>query len=41
VRHTVLGSVSDDCIRKASCPVVVIPVPVRQHEQAPEAALPS
>jgi nucleotide-binding universal stress UspA family protein len=28
VRHTVLGSVSEDCIRKAACPVVVIPVPV-------------
>ena len=30
VRHTVLGSVSEDCIRKATCPVVVIPVPVRE-----------
>lgn len=28
VRHTVLGSVSEDCIRKAACPVVVIAVPV-------------
>jgi nucleotide-binding universal stress UspA family protein len=27
VRHTVLGSVSEDCIRKATCPVVVIPAP--------------
>jgi nucleotide-binding universal stress UspA family protein len=27
VRHTVLGSVSEDCIRRAPCPVVVIPVP--------------
>jgi nucleotide-binding universal stress UspA family protein len=25
VRHTVLGSVSEECIRKASCPVVVLP----------------
>jgi nucleotide-binding universal stress UspA family protein len=41
MRHTVLGSVSKDCIRKASCPVVVIPVPVRQHERAAEPALPS
>ncbi len=41
VRHTVLGSVSEDTIRKASCPVVVIPVPVRQHERAAELALPS
>ena len=27
VRHTVLGSVSEACIRTATCPVVVIPVP--------------
>jgi nucleotide-binding universal stress UspA family protein len=27
VRHTVLGSVSEECVRKATCPVVVIPVP--------------
>jgi nucleotide-binding universal stress UspA family protein len=26
VRHTVLGSVSEECIRKATCPVVVIPM---------------
>jgi nucleotide-binding universal stress UspA family protein len=26
IRHTVLGSVSQDCIRKATCPVVVIPM---------------
>jgi len=32
VRRTVLGSVSEECIRKATCPVVVIPVP------APESA---
>lgn len=31
VRHTVLGSVSEACIRKATCPVVVIPAPVREH----------
>ncbi|GIF23373.1 nucleotide-binding universal stress UspA family protein [Actinoplanes tereljensis] len=28
IRHTVLGSVSEACIRTATCPVVVIPVPV-------------
>lgn len=28
LRHTVLGSVSEECVRKATCPVVVIPVPV-------------
>lgn len=26
VWHTVLGSVAEECIRKATCPVVVIPV---------------
>jgi nucleotide-binding universal stress UspA family protein len=28
LRHTVLGSVSEECVRMATCPVVVIPVPV-------------
>ena len=28
LRHTLLGSVSEECIRLAACPVVVIPVPV-------------
>lgn len=27
VRHTVLGSVSEECIRKSTCPVVVVPMP--------------
>jgi nucleotide-binding universal stress UspA family protein len=26
VRHTVLGSVSEECVGRATCPVVVIPV---------------
>jgi len=39
VRHTVLGSVSEECIRKAASPVVVIPVPVDRHEPASEPAL--
>jgi nucleotide-binding universal stress UspA family protein len=30
VRHTVLGSVSEECVRKAICPVVVLPV--RQYD---------
>jgi nucleotide-binding universal stress UspA family protein len=38
IRHTVLGSVSEDCIRKAACPVVVIPVPVG-HQPSAEPAL--
>jgi nucleotide-binding universal stress UspA family protein len=28
LRHTVLGSVSEECVRMATCPVVIIPVPV-------------
>jgi len=39
VRHTVLGSVSEECIRKAACPVVVIPVPADHHEPSAEPAL--
>lgn len=39
VRHTVLGSVSEECIRKAACPVVVIPVPVERVESTAEPAL--
>lgn len=27
VWHTVLGSVSEECVRKAGCPVVVVPLP--------------
>jgi nucleotide-binding universal stress UspA family protein len=34
VRHTVLGSVSEDCIRKATCPVVVIPAPAPRPQPA-------
>lgn len=36
VWHTVLGSVAQECISKAACPVVVIPVP----EQAARKAAP-
>jgi nucleotide-binding universal stress UspA family protein len=41
VRHSVLGSVSEACIRRATCPVVVIPVgaPHPEH-QAPDVLLP-
>jgi nucleotide-binding universal stress UspA family protein len=38
VPHTVLGSVSEECIRKAACPVV-IPVPVADPERHTEPAL--
>lgn len=36
VWHTVLGSVAEECVRKATCPVVVIPVP----QEAPRSAAP-
>lgn len=39
VRHTVLGSVSEECVRKAACPVVVIPVPADNQQPATEPAL--
>jgi nucleotide-binding universal stress UspA family protein len=39
VRHTVLGSVSEECIRKAACPVVVIPVPAEKQQPPAEPAL--
>lgn len=41
LRHTVLGSVSEECVRKASCPVVVIPVPVAAPPAPAEVAVPS
>jgi nucleotide-binding universal stress UspA family protein len=37
VRHTVLGSVSEECVRKAGCPVVVIPVPHPAPQPSPVA----
>lgn len=39
VRHTVLGSVSEECVRKANCPVVVIPVPAPAPHASSEPAL--
>jgi nucleotide-binding universal stress UspA family protein len=34
LHHAALGSVSDACIRKAGCPVVVVPVPHQLPEPA-------
>jgi nucleotide-binding universal stress UspA family protein len=31
VHHAVLGSISEECVRLATCPVVIIPVPRRAH----------
>ncbi|MFC7546702.1 universal stress protein [Plantactinospora sp. GCM10030261] len=39
IRHTVLGSVSEECVRKASCPVVVIPVPAPEPAEPAEPVL--
>ncbi|MEH0845369.1 universal stress protein [Micromonospora sp. CPCC 205711] len=39
LRHTVLGSVSEECVRRASCPVVVIPVPAPAARVSSEPAL--
>jgi nucleotide-binding universal stress UspA family protein len=39
IRHTVLGSVSEACIRKATCPVVVIPVPAPEPSETTEPVL--
>jgi nucleotide-binding universal stress UspA family protein len=37
IHHTVLGSVSEECARKATCPVVVVPVP----PTAPQPSVPA
>ncbi|HEX6076414.1 MAG TPA: universal stress protein [Micromonosporaceae bacterium] len=40
LHHVALGSVSEACIRQASCPVVVVPVPhPERHRQPAEPAL--
>jgi nucleotide-binding universal stress UspA family protein len=39
VWHSVLGSVSEECVRKAVCPVVVVPVPREAPQAAAEPAL--
>jgi nucleotide-binding universal stress UspA family protein len=41
VWHTVLGSVSEECVRKAACPVVVVPVPHEAPHPVAEPALPT
>ena len=38
VWHSVLGSVSEECIRKATCPVVVLPVGYEQPRTSAEPA---
>ncbi|GLY08733.1 universal stress protein [Actinoplanes sp. NBRC 101535] len=41
LRHSVLGSVSEECIRKATCPVVVIPSHDRRPQPDREAVVPA
>jgi nucleotide-binding universal stress UspA family protein len=41
VWHSVLGSVSEECVRKATCPVVVIPVERPHVESAADLAVPA
>jgi len=35
LHHAVLGSVSEECVRRATCPVVVLPVPQVNHAITP------
>lgn len=39
LHHTALGSVTDACVRKAGCPVVVVPVPHQLVEPARDPAV--
>jgi len=41
VRHTVLGSVSEECVRKAVCPVVVLPAAPASPTHSAEPAIPT
>jgi nucleotide-binding universal stress UspA family protein len=38
LHHAVLGSVSEECVRLATCPVVVIPAPQSLHAMVPAPA---
>lgn len=38
LHHAVLGSVSEECVRRATCPVVVLPVPAVNNAPVPAAA---
>lgn len=39
LHHAVLGSVSEECVRRAPCPVVVLPVPHLNHATKPVPAV--
>jgi nucleotide-binding universal stress UspA family protein len=38
LHQAVLGSISEECVRQATCPVVVLPVPHQQPAEQTEAA---
>ncbi|WP_327004367.1 universal stress protein [Dactylosporangium sp. NBC_01737] len=41
LRHAVLGSISEECVRHATCPVVVVPLPPGNVEQLDAVAVPA
>ncbi|WP_327002079.1 universal stress protein [Dactylosporangium sp. NBC_01737] len=41
LRHAVLGSISEECVRHATCPVVVIPLPRHDTETPNAVAVPA
>ena len=41
LRHAALGSISAECVRHASCPVVIIPVPHHDAETPDAVAVPA
>jgi nucleotide-binding universal stress UspA family protein len=40
VWHTVLGSVSEECVREAPCPIVIVPMAKQQPTRHAEPAVP-
>jgi nucleotide-binding universal stress UspA family protein len=40
LHHAVLGSISDECVRKAECPVVVVPLPHTVKSTSPADPVP-
>jgi nucleotide-binding universal stress UspA family protein len=41
LHHAVLGSISEECVRHATCPVVVVPLPHSEVEQLDAVAVPA
>jgi nucleotide-binding universal stress UspA family protein len=40
LHHAVLGSISEECVRQATCPVVVVPVPYTEDARPAAAPVP-